>query len=156
MEEIATKGKELMKNILDFLDENQDVKISLEDIDLHLSIGPIQNLVSELFDDVTAGEGELDLYKIKIAGQDLSKLDSLFPFEDRLKDLDHNEDGKLNAADIFFHGGRQQSQVNFLIPLLSEKLDRNQDGKIQREELRQFIDEMFNQIDLDKDGALTL
>jgi Ca2+-binding EF-hand superfamily protein len=149
--EIATKGKELMTMILEFLDENQDGKISLEDIDLHLSIGPIQNLVSELFDDVTDGEGELDLYDIKIAGQDMTKF-----FGDGLKNLDHNEDGKLNAADIFSRWRQQDSQVNFLIPLLSEKLDKNQDGKIQREELRQFIDEMFNQLDMDNDDAITL
>merc|ERR1719186_1629489 len=148
LEELATKGKELVKKILEFLDENQDGKISLEDIILHLEIGPIQNLVLELFDDVTAGGGEFDLYFMKVAGQDMTKY--WFPYE-----YDDNRDAKLNAADIFsfLDSG---TKATFLLPMLSKKLDKNQDGKIQREELRQFVDDLFNQLDMDKDGVLTL
>jgi len=137
--------------ILEFLDENQDGKISLEDINLHLSVGPIKNLVLELFDDVTAGHGEFDIYNMKVAGRDMTKILGHRFFHD----MDSNGDEKVNTADVFQYL-YPRSKVTYLLPLVSLKLDKNQDGKIQREELRQFIDDMFNEVDMDKNGAITL
>lgn len=134
------------------MDANQDGKISLEDFKLNLNIGPVQNLMLELFDDITLGDGELDLFKIISFG-----LDADF---DEMDKMDKNRDKKITAADLFllseplFMDAREK--VDFLLPLLSQKLDKNQDGKIQREELTQFIEEMFNQLDMDKNGAITL
>ena len=150
LEELATKAKEIMTKILEVFDGNEDKKISLEDFTSpHFWVGSIQNLTIEIFDDLTAGEGELDLYDMKLVEEDMTRI-----WGDGLKGLDKNKDMKLNAADVFRRIDSREKAI-FLLPMLSQKLDKNQDGKIQREELTQFIDEMFNFLDMDKDRALT-
>ena len=62
LEEIASKGKELVMKILEFLDGNYDKKISIEDFTSpKFSIGSIHTLITELFNSVTLGQGEIDL-----------------------------------------------------------------------------------------------
>jgi Ca2+-binding EF-hand superfamily protein len=144
LEELAAKGKDMLTKALQFLDANQDGQISLEDFNLNLTLGPIQNLILELFDEITLGQGELELFKMKMWGQDAGF---------GLEDFDKNSDKKITAADLFMDA---REKAVFLLPMLSQKLDKNQDGKIQREELTQFIEEMFDQLDMDKNGAISL
>ena len=146
LNDVANKGKELITNILNFFDGNHDRKISLEDFTSpRFSINSIHGLMTELFNGVTAGQGEIDLYNVKIAGQDMSNI-----WGSGLKTIDRNNDKKINANDFF---GRHTS---CLLPMLSKKLDQNQDGKIQREELKQFTDDIFKYADIDMNGVLTL
>jgi len=152
VEEMSRKAKKIMTEILNFLDQTQDGNISVEDFtSLNLPVGSIQKIITELFNEVTSGEGELDLFNPSIVGQNLGGL----LHDPLLKPFDKNYDGKLNTADLFWRLDKRQ-KTSFLIPLLSQKLDTNQDGKIQLQELTLFIDDMFKEFDVDANAAITL
>jgi len=150
-DEIAAKLKTYASVILSFLDQTQDGHISIHDLtNLNIKVEPIHKIL-ELAFDVIANKttDDIDPLNLNIAG---IRVDQLFGYY--LRRHDENEDGKLNAID-FFSRHRSERKLKYLLPFLNMKLDRNQDGKIQRSELNKFVNEMFRELDSDGSGEIT-
>src|ERR1035438_3026209 len=71
-----------------------------------------------------------------------------------LHTLDRNEDGKLSAEECAEGGEHGPSAAEMVKMLMA--FDKNGDGKLQRSELPERMQGLFDRGDLNKDGVLTL
>src|SRR5579863_2869306 len=71
-----------------------------------------------------------------------------------LRSLDHDEDGKLSAEECAEAGERGPSSSDLVKTLMA--FDKNGDGKLERSELPERLQGLFDRGDVNKDGVLTV
>ena len=81
-------------------------------------------------------------------------------YPDLLENLDYNYDGRLNLQDVYIAMQRRAGHLDhllyYIIAQLSRNVDKNQDGILHYNELKTFITNMFDVLDVDNDDDLTL
>ena len=81
-------------------------------------------------------------------------------YPDLLETLDYNYDGRLNLQDVYIamqrRVGHHDHLLYYIIAQLSRNVDKNQDGVLHYNELKTFITNMFDVLDVDNDDDLTL
>ena len=65
---------------------------------------------------------------------------------------DHHEGGDMHGD---MHGGMGGGMGDDRVPPMFSQFDKNNDGRISRDEAREGTDRMFNEIDTNKDGFIS-
>jgi Ca2+-binding EF-hand superfamily protein len=159
--------KEIIRELFAFFDENNDNKLSMDD--LKPKLNTLLTLMFKIYDQNNDGLLSLEDMDFKIQWDDITSILStikqkympngeidlnhfLLPFE-----LDLNGDGAMNNLDLYlsWNNWRDYSTFGPLAKIL-KLLDQNQDGIYKFEDIKNFVVTIWSLLDANHDMSLSL
>ena len=122
------------------LDTNKDGKLTKEELEKGIAfLQPARRPADVLF------------VLIDMSDCDECCVEEIQHFYTMLRKLDKNNDGKLSADEL---AAARKTMAEERVTNLIKDLDRNEDGRISRDEARGQVRKNFDQLDVNKDGAV--
>merc|ERR1711970_300194 len=148
LEEIRDKAANYLEPIMNIADQNDDGVISVKDLDaIKIGLTELVHLVNEVFKLIDYnGDGVLDMPGDGAGFQDYA-----------LSFLDVNQDGKIDVKDwyIKIQADYMRGLFPHIVTQIINGIDRDGNGKVEQNELVNFIKNLFNVIDTHGDGYIT-
>merc|ERR1711970_584203 len=153
LEEIRDKAANYLEPIMNIADQNDDGVISVKDLDaIKIGLSELVHLFTEVFKLIDYnGDGVLD-----VPG-DGPGFQFIFFQDYALSHFDVNQDGKIDVKDwyIKIQADRMRGLFPHIVTQIINGIDRDGNGKVEQNELVNFIKNLFNVIDTHGDGYIT-